>query len=286
MVIKTVGVVGAGIMGSGIAQACASAGLQVILRDIDTRYLDASLARMDQSMSRLVEKGKLTAQDKNNTLSRIQTTVELKDMAGTDLILEAALEDPAVKKNIFSELNSICPAETVFASNTSSLSITDIASGSGRPDRFCGIHFFNPVSVMKLVEIISGLTTSEATVEKAYELVRILGKVPVHVKKDSPGFIVNRLLLPYMNEAARLLEEGVASAEDIDTAVKLGLNYPMGPFEMLDMGGIDLSVVILDYFAREFSDSGYAPRLILRQMLRAGATGRKSGRGFYHYGKQ
>lgn len=286
MTIKTVGVVGAGTMGSGIAQACASAGLQVILRDIDQRYLDASLARMEQSMSRLVEKGKLTAQDREQTLARIQTTVELRDMAPAELILEAALEDPALKKNIFSELNGICPAETVFASNTSSLSVTDIASGSGRPDRFCGIHFFNPVSVMKLVEIISGLNTSEATVEKAYELARALGKVPVHVKKDSPGFIVNRLLLPYMNEAAKLLEEGVASVEDIDTAVKLGLNYPMGPFEMLDMGGIDLSVVILDYFAREFSEPGYAPRLILRQMLRAGAAGRKSGRGFYDYEKR
>ncbi|MPM39779.1 3-hydroxybutyryl-CoA dehydrogenase [bioreactor metagenome] len=174
MAIKTVGVVGAGTMGSGIAQACASAGLRVILRDIDQRYLDASLTRMEQSMSRLVEKGKLTAQDRDSTLSRIQTTVELGEMAQAELIIEAALEDPALKKNIFSELNNICPAETVFASNTSSLSITDIASGSGRPDRFCGIHFFNPVSVMRLVEIISGLNTSETTVEKAFELVRAL----------------------------------------------------------------------------------------------------------------
>lgn len=283
MSIRTIGVIGAGTMGTGIAQACALSGLKVVLRDIDAKYVEASVGRIAASLGRSVEKGKISEDDKNTSLKRIQKATILEDLADADIVIEAVLEDLALKKNIFSELNNICGKDTVFATNTSSMSITDIAGSSGRAERFCGIHFFNPVSVMKLVEIISGLNTAESTIETAYELTKLLGKIPVHVKKDSPGFIVNKLLVPYLNEAAKLLSEGVASAEDIDLAVKHGLNYPMGPFEMLDMGGIEMTITILDYFAKEYGNLHYAPQLILRQMLRAGKTGKKSGEGFYCY---
>lgn len=283
MSIRTIGVIGAGTMGTGIAQACALSGLKVVLRDIDAKSVEASVGRIAASLGRSVEKGKISEDDKNTSLKRIQKATILEDLADADIVIEAVLEDLALKKNIFSELNNICGKDTVFATNTSSMSITDIAGSSGRAERFCGIHFFNPVSVMKLVEIISGLNTAESTIETAYELTKLLGKIPVHVKKDSPGFIVNKLLVPYLNEAAKLLSEGVASAEDIDLAVKHGLNYPMGPFEMLDMGGIEMTITILDYFAKEYGNLHYAPQLILRQMLRAGKTGKKSGEGFYCY---
>lgn len=283
MSIKTVGVIGAGTMGTGIAQACATSGLNVILRDIDMKYVDGSLDRMEKSLHRAIEKGRMTTEEKDATLGRITKTVSLAEFAQADVVIEAVLEDLDLKQSIFAELNTICHQDTIFATNTSSLSITSIAAGSGRPDHFCGIHFFNPVSVMKLIEIISGLNTADDTIKKAYELANTLGKTPVHVKKDSPGFIVNKLLVPYMNEAVKLLAEGVASAEDIDTAVRLGLNYPMGPFQMLDMGGIDLSITILDYFQAEYGNPHYAPQLLLRQMSRGGQTGRKSGGGFYKY---
>lgn len=283
MNIRTIGVIGAGTMGTGIAQACALSGLKVVLRDIDIKYVEASVNRIAASLGRSVEKGKISEDDKNNALKRIQKTTILEDLTDVDIVIEAVIEDLALKKEIFSELNNICGENTVFATNTSSISVTDIANSSGRAERFCGIHFFNPVSVMKLVEIISGLNTAEATVETAYGLAKLLDKIPVHVKKDSPGFIVNKLLVPYLNEAAKLLSEGVASAEDIDLAIKYGLNYPMGPFEMLDMGGIDLTVTILDYFTKEYGNLHYAPQLILRQMLRAGRTGKKRGEGFYCY---
>jgi len=285
MSIKTVGVAGAGTMGTGIAQVCAVAGLNVIISDVDIKYVDASVNRMEKALARAVEKGRLTDEEKDAAIARIIKTTELSAMSKADIIIEAVLENLELKKKIFTELNGICGENTIFATNTSSMSITDIAASSGRADRFCGIHFFNPVPVMRLVEIISGLNTADTTIKKAYELVGALGKTPVHVKKDSPGFIVNKLLVPYMNEAVKLLAEGVASAEDIDTAVKLGLNYPMGPFEMLDMGGVDLSVTILDYFAQEYGNPSYAPQLLLRQMTRAGKAGRKSGEGFYKYNK-
>jgi len=285
MSIKTVGVAGAGTMGTGIAQVCAVAGLNVIISDVDIKYVDASVNRMEKALARAVEKGRLTDEEKDAAIARIIKTTELSAMSKADIIIEAVLENLELKKKIFTELNGICGENTIFATNTSSMSITDIAASSGRADRFCGIHFFNPVPVMRLVEIISGLNTADTTIKKAYELVGALGKTPVHVKKDSPGFIVNKLLVPYMNEAVKLLAEGVASAEDIDTAVKLGLNYPMGPFEMLDMGGVDLSVTILDYFAQEYGNPSYAPQLLLRQMIRAGKAGRKSGEGFYKYNK-
>ncbi len=283
MSIKTIGVVGAGTMGTGIAQVAAMKGYDVILRDIKMEYVESSITKMTKLLDKSVKKERITDLQKNETLSRITKTDSLDAFKDADLVIEAVLENLDLKKGIFEELNGICKEETIFATNTSSMSVTEIASASGRPDRFCGIHFFNPVPVMKLVEVIYGMDSSKETIEKALEFSLALGKTPVEVKKDSPGFIVNRLLIPYMNEAARILEEGVASVEDIDTAVKLGLNYPMGPFQMFDFGGIDLSVIISEYFKDEFNDMGYAPQLILKQMVRAGKTGMKSGEGFYKY---
>jgi 3-hydroxybutyryl-CoA dehydrogenase len=205
---------------------------------------------------------------------------ELEDL---DLIIEAVPENLEIKQRLFSDLNNICKTETIFASNTSSISITQLAASSGRPDRFCGLHFFNPVPVMRLVEIISGLLTSQDTIDAVRGFAEGIEKTPVFVTKDRPGFIVNRLLVPYLNEAVRILEEGIATAEDIDKAVEFGLNYPLGPFKMLDNGGIDLTVAVLDYFKDEYNDSAYAPRITLKQLLRAGKLGRKSGEGFYKY---
>ena len=281
--IRTVGVVGAGTMGAGIAHVAAMAGLDVVLRDVEMRFVDGGIKRMADFMEKSIAKGKLTTEAKEAALKRVRKTVDMADLKDADLVIEAVLEDATLKVSVFKELDGICGPDTIFATNTSSLSITEIASGCGRADRFCGIHFFNPVQLMRLVEVVSGLNTAPEIVEAAKAFAVKLGKTPVHVKKDSPGFIVNRLLLPYLNEAAKLYSEGVASVEDIDTAVKLGLNYPMGPFEMHDMGGVDLCVTILDYFAKEFADPSYAPQYGLRQMARAGKKGRKTGKGFYKY---
>jgi 3-hydroxybutyryl-CoA dehydrogenase len=281
--IKTVGVVGAGTMGGAIAHVAALAGFNVILRDIDMKYVDGGVKRMSDFMDKSIAKGKMTPDVKEATLKRVKKTTEMKDLKNADIVIEAVLENIELKVSVFKELNGICGPDTIFGTNTSSISITEIAAGCGRPDKFCGIHFFNPVQLMKLVEVTSGLNTSQETIDSAKAFAAKLGKTAVHVKKDSPGFIVNRLLVPYLNEAVRLLEEGVASVEDIDTAIKLGLNYPMGPFEMQDMGGVDLSVTVLDYFTKEFGDPSYAPRYLLRQMVRANKKGRKTGEGFYKY---
>jgi len=270
-------------MGSGIAHVAAMAGMEVVLRDVDMKFVEGGVKRISDFMDKSIAKGKSTPEAKAETLARIKKTTDIRDFAEADLVIEAVLEDAALKVAVFRELNEVCVPDTVFATNTSSISITEIAAGCGRPDRFCGIHFFNPVQLMKLVEVISGLETVPSVLEKAASFAAAVGKTAVRVKKDSPGFIVNRLLLPFMNEAARMLAEGVASVEDIDTAVKLGLNHPMGPFELLDMGGVDLSVTILDYFQKEFGDERYAPQYLLRQMTRANKKGRKTGEGFYKY---
>jgi 3-hydroxybutyryl-CoA dehydrogenase len=281
--IRTVGVIGAGAMGSGIAHVAAMAGYNVILRDLEMAFVDRAVANMDKFMARSVEKGKMTEAARQETLKRITKTITLEDLAPADFVIEAVLEKMDLKKEVFQTLNKVCKPETIFATNTSSMSVTEIAAASGRPGKVCGMHFFNPAQLMRLVEVIHGVQSSDDTIAITTELARSFGKTTVEVKKDSPGFIVNRLLFPHMIEAARLLQEGVASVEDIDTAVKLGLNYPMGPFEMFDMGGIDLSVAIMEYFAKEFNDNQYAPPLVLRQMLRAGKVGRKNGEGFYKY---
>ncbi|MGL6198834.1 MAG: 3-hydroxyacyl-CoA dehydrogenase family protein [Lachnospiraceae bacterium] len=283
MEIKTVGVVGAGTMGAGIAQVVAAAGYKVIIRDIKQEFVDGAIQRMNAFYNKSIEKGKMNAEEKDAVMSRISGTDKVSDLAEADLILEAVLEDVALKNEVFSELNKVCRKEVIFASNTSSLSITQIASGSGRPDRFCGIHFFNPVPLMKLVEVIHGMNTKQATIDEALAFAKTLGKTAVEVKKDSPGFIVNRLLVPYLNEAVKMLAEGVASVEDIDTAIKLGLNYPMGPFQMIDMAGVPLTIDVLEYFSKEFNCEQYAPQPLLRQMVRAEKTGQKCGEGFYNY---
>lgn len=281
--VGVIGIVGAGTMGTGIAQVVAAMGYKVILRDIKIAFVEASVGRINKQLAKSVEKGKISEAQKEETMARFVMTENLQDFKDVDIVIEAVLENMDLKKAIFKELNDVCKPGTIFATNTSSMSITEIGKESGRPDRFCGIHFFNPAPVMRLVEVISGLRTSEETIAKALEITLSLGKTPVEVKKDSPGFIVNRLLIPFMNEAARLYAEGVASVEDIDTAVKLGLNHPMGPFQLLDFGGIDLSVTISNYFSEEFNDNGYAPQPVLKQMVRAGKTGMKSGEGFYKY---
>lgn len=283
MEMKTIGVVGAGTMGTGIAQTAAVMGYRVILRDIEMEFVNASVNRMDQYFTKSVAKGRMTAEQREEALERLTKTDRLQDLEEADLVIEAVLENMELKKSVFQELNQICKRETIFASNTSSMSITEIGKGSGRSDRFCGIHFFNPVPVMKLVEVIRGLNTSDETMETALYFALSLGKTPVEVKRDSPGFIVNRLLLPYLNEAAKMLSEGVATVEDIDTAVRLGLNYPMGPFQMIDFGGMQLTVDVLNYFKEEFNDNYYAPQPLLRQMVRAGKLGPKAGEGFYKY---
>lgn len=283
MEMKTIGVVGAGTMGTGIAQTAAVMGYRVILRDVEMEFVNASVNRMDQYFTKSVTKGRMTAEQKEEALGRLTKTDRLQDLEEADLVIEAVLENMELKKSVFQELNQICKKETIFASNTSSMSITEIGKESGRSDRFCGIHFFNPVPVMKLVEVIRGLNTSDETMETALYFALSLGKTPVEVKKDSPGFIVNRLLLPYLNEAAKMLSEGVATVEDIDTAVRLGLNYPMGPFQMIDFGGMQLTVDVLNYFKEEFNDNSYAPQPLLRQMVRAGKLGPKAGEGFYKY---
>ncbi|MBP2652815.1 MAG: hbd5 [Firmicutes bacterium] len=285
MTIKTIGVVGAGAMGGGIAQVAAMAGYNVILRDIDMKFVDNAIARMEKFMARSIEKGKMTEEAAKETITRITKTTTLEDMASADFIIEAVLEKIELKKEVFQTLHKVCGPDTIFATNTSSMSVTEIAAASGRPEKVCGMHFFNPAQLMKLVEVIHAIQSSDETIAATIELARSFGKTTVEVKKDSPGFIVNRLTFPYMVEAARILEEGVASVEDIDTAIKLGLNYPMGPFESFDMGGIDLATAIMEYFAKEFNNSNYAPPQILKQRLRAGLIGRKTGEGFYKYKK-
>ena len=281
MSIRTIGVVGAGAMGTGIAHVAAMAGYNVVLRDIDMSFVDNSLKRMDKFMARSVEKGKMTEEQRQETLNRIKGTVSLEDFALADFVIEAVLEKMDLKKEVFQSLEKICRPEVILATNTSSMSITEIASCTSKPDKVCGMHFFNPAQLMRLVEVIRGLQTSDATVAAAKALAEAFGKKTIEVKKDSPGFVVNRIMIPQFIEAARLLQEGVASVEDIDTAVKLGLNYPMGPFELMDFTGIDIGYFVMEYFADEFRNNQYAAPQIIKQMVRAGKLGRKTGGGFY-----
>ncbi len=280
--IKTIGVVGAGTMGSGIAQVAAASGFGVILRDVSEAALDRGFKIIERSLARLTKKGKISEGEAQEILGRITKTLELKDMAEVDLVIEAAFEKMEVKKELFGELDGICRPEVVLASNTSSLSITEIAAATSRPDKVVGMHFFNPVPVLPLVEIVQGLTTSDETVELAYEVAKRLGKSPIKTK-DQPGFIVNRVLVPYMNEAAFAYMEGVGTAEEIDQAMKWGANMPIGPLALLDLVGIDVALDVLEVLYREFGDPKFRPAPILRQMVRAGHLGRKTGKGFFDY---
>ncbi len=282
MTVRNVGVVGCGLMGSGIAEVAARAGYPVVVREVSDTLLQAGLARIDRSMARGVERGKLTAADRDAARARVRGTTALGDLAGCDIVLEAIIENMDEKKQLYRELDGICPPATVFASNTSSLSITEMAAVTRRPARFLGLHFFNPVPVMKPVEMIRGLLTAEETLAAGRAFCETLGKTVVACK-DYPGFIVNLLLVPYLLDAVRALELGVASKEDIDRAVQLGLNHPMGPLTLLDFVGIDTTYYIAEAMFAEFKDARYAPPPLMRKMVLAGLHGRKTGKGFYDY---
>lgn len=284
MQIKRVGVVGCGLMGSGITQVCAQAGYPVTVREISQDLLDKGLQSIQKFLSTGVERKKLTEEQKNQTLSRIKGTTRLEDLGDCDLIIEAVVEDIHLKKEVFGALDKICPPETILASNTSSLTIIEMAAATRRPDRVVGLHFFNPAPLMKLVEVVRTIATSEEVFQIAFEFVKSLGKEPV-AAKDNSGFIVNFLLVPYLLGAIRALENGLASKEDIDKAMKLGCGYPMGPFELLDFVGLDTTYRVANIFFEEYRDRLYAPPPLLKKMVLAGYLGRKSGKGFYDYMK-
>ena len=282
MAIERVGVVGFGAMGSGIAQVCAQAGFQVRVREVDQAAIDRGWKGVDSSLARIVKAGRMSEEDARAARGRMSASTGLEDLRDSDVVIEAVLEIADVKRAVFEELDRICPDRTIFCSNTSSLPIIDMAIRTKRPDRFAGLHFFNPAPVMQLVEIVRAITTSDETVETLRGFVQRLGKTPV-VAKDVAGFIVNRLLVPYMLDAIRVLEQGIASADDIDTAVKLGLRHPMGPFELLDYTGLDISLHVGEVFFEEFKEPRMAPPPLLRRMVAAGHLGRKTGKGFYEY---
>ena len=282
MGIERVGIVGFGLMGSGIAQVCAQAGYDTLVREIDQRFLDKGFERVDGSLARLVKGGKLAEADAKAARGRLRGTLSLDDFGDRDLVIEAVVEKIDAKREVYDELDRVCPAGTVFTSNTSSLAIVEMAAKTKRPDRFAGLHFFNPAPIMPLVEIVRALTTSDETIEALRGFVRSLGKTGV-VCKDTPGFIVNRLMVPYLLSAIRALEQGVASAEEIDQAVKLGLRHPMGPFELLDYTGLDINLHVAEIFFDEFKDPNMAPPALLKRMVLAGRLGAKTGRGFYEY---
>ena len=280
--IRKVGVVGAGLMGSGIAQVSAAAGYETIVREIATGPLEAGLTAIRRSLDRAVEKEKMTAKERDEALTRVAGTVELEPLAECDVIIEAIIEEIGAKNELFGSLDGFCPERTIFASNTSSLTITEMAVSSGRPDRFVGLHFFNPVPAMALVEVVRAGGTSADTFETAMEFARSLGKTPVACR-DNSGFIVNRLLVPYMLDAIRAYEEGIGSIEDIDTAMQLGCGYPMGPFALSDFVGNDTLYLITEIMFEEYREKRFAPPPLLRRMYAAGHHGRKTGRGFYDY---
>jgi 3-hydroxybutyryl-CoA dehydrogenase len=281
MSIRKIGVVGAGAMGTGIAHVAAMSGYEVVLRDIDISFVERSIKNMDKFMARSVEKGKMTEEQRQAVLSRVKGTVTLEEFAEADFVIEAVLEEINLKKEVFQALDKICRPEPILATNTSSMSITAIAASTGKPDKVCGIHFFNPAQIMRLVEVIRGLQSSDETIAAALELAKSFGKTPIEIKKDSPGFVVNRIMIVGNVVAALLFEEGVASKEDIDTAVKLGLNYPMGPFELMDFTGVDINYNVMEYLANEFRDNRYAAPQIVKQLVRAGRLGKKTGGGFF-----
>jgi len=283
---NTIGVVGAGTMGNGIALLASQMGAKVIMRDIKDEFVQRGLGAIDKFLQKGIERGKVTEEQKSEVLSRITGTTDMEQLGECDFIIEAVIEDLDLKKSVYQELDRICRPEVILATNTSSMSITLIAGATQRPDKVVGMHFFNPPPLMRLVEVIRGFATSDETVAKTSELAQKMGKETVEVKVDSPGFIVNRLMIPHMIEAVKLLEEGVASKEDIDKAIKLGLNYPMGPFELMDYTGIDICKFVADYFYQELNkELKWAAPTTLKNQVRSGNLGRKTGAGWYDYKK-
>ena len=282
MAIKLVGIVGSGTMGNGIAQACAVAGINALILDINPAALEKGVATISSSLDRLLKKEKITAEVKTAAMARVKTTSTLADLAACDYVIEAATENEALKVKILNDLDAALKPETIIATNTSSISITQLAAATQRADRFVGMHFFNPVPMMALVELIRGLATSDATIATAQALARALGKTPITVK-NSPGFVVNRILCPMINEAIFCLQEGLATAEDIDAGMKLGTNQPIGPLALADMIGLDIMIAVMNVFYEGFNDPKYRPAPLLKEMVAAGYLGRKTGRGFYTY---
>ena len=282
--MKKIGVLGTGTMGAGIIQVCAQKGYEVVMRARRESSIEKGLATVKKNLDKMVAKGKIEQAEADEIFGRVHGSTDINIIADADLVIEAATEDMEAKKALFAQLNEICKPDTIIATNTSSLSITEIAVASGRPDKVIGMHFFNPVPAMKLVEIICGLTTSEETKATILELTEILGKTPVEVA-EAPGFVVNRILVPMINEGIGIYADGVASAEGIDTAMKLGANHPMGPLELGDLIGLDVVLAIMDVLYKEFGDPKYRAHTLLRKMVRAGKLGRKSGEGFYNYQK-
>ena len=282
MNIEKVGVVGCGLMGSGIAEVAAKSGFDVVVREVNADFLEAGQGRVRKSLDRAVDKGKLDAADRDAAWDRLRFTTELNDLADRDLVIEAIVEDMGAKNELFSALDELCGPETIFASNTSSLPITDMAAGTGRPDRVVGLHFFNPVPVMKLVEVVRTIATSDDAFDSAYAFAAALGKEPI-TAKDNSGFVVNLLLVPYMLDAIRQLERGVASIVDMDKAMTLGLGYPMGPFVLCDFVGIDTLYRISEIMYEEYREERYAPPPLLKRIVAMGRYGRKTGQGFYDW---
>lgn len=280
--IKKVGVLGCGLMGSGIAQICAQAGYDTVVREVEQKYIDKGLAGIDKSLGKFVEKGKLAATDKDAAMGRLKGTTSLDDLAGCDIVIEAIIENAQLKKETYAELDRIVKKDAIFASNTSSLTITELSMATARPKQFAGLHFFNPVPLMKLVEVVRTILTSDETFDTAFAFAKSVGKDPVSCR-DNSGFIVNRLLVPYILDAIRGFEEGIGSIADIDKAMMLGCGYPMGPFTLLDFVGLDTTYYITKVMYDEYQEKRFAAPPLLRKMVLAGRFGRKSGAGFYDY---
>ena len=282
MAIKKVGVVGCGLMGSGIAQVCAAAGFETVVREVAPEVVEKGLKGIDKNLARLVEKGTITEAQKSEIRGRLKGTTAIEDLKDCDLVIEAIIEQLPAKRELFAKLDTLCGPNAIFASNTSSLTITEISTATKRPERFVGLHFFNPVPVMKLVEVVRTISTDPAVYDAMVEFGAMLGKVPVRAH-DSTGFIVNRLLVPYLLDAIRALEEGVGSIEDIDNSMKLGCGHPMGPLTLLDFVGLDTTYYIANIMFEEFREKRFASPPLLKRMVLAGGNGRKAGRGFYDY---
>ncbi|HEX9689694.1 MAG TPA: 3-hydroxybutyryl-CoA dehydrogenase [Thermoanaerobaculia bacterium] len=283
MKINKVGVLGAGLMGSGIAEVCAKSGYETVVREVSEELAQKGIGRIESSLAKAVERGKLTSGDRDAARGRLKATTGLEDFGACDLVIEAVIENLDAKKEMFRELDRICGESAIFCSNTSSLTITELSAATRRPDRFAGLHFFLPAPVMKLVEVVRTIATSDETIETLLGFAKSLGKEPI-LAKDNSGFIVNRLLVPYLLDAVRALEEGVGSREDIDKGMELGCGHPMGPLKLLDFVGLDTTYAIAEIMFAEYREKRFAPPPLLKRMVLAGRYGKKSGRGFYEYG--